>query len=412
MTNVSEHRGAPINQIFHYRRVWGAKDRLIVRTNLDTLYSMGFLDLIKEPMILTKPETSTFCSVVIFVLYTNCITLCSGRLEDRKSAVYAICGPDYDGDIPEGTVKIAVPQNMVWIGIRTEVGDISEPGSLEKLHAIQDAFSLVPMSEYGNPDYVPPKGSHNPEYDVEPLYQIQNMDIETFFNTFNRLAVSNPGTDADKPTLEKFAKIGVGAGLEFSLNSFAPDIQGALKLIPPVYLGQILEITKLTEHKFFSAINNWKSFADHVGIFGTDYAFRAFIAVAGLGINSAALAVYPAVNRDSNSELFNGSNDYVIRFEKGQLPPCGAFWSITAYDDDGFLIENPINKYAIKSTGGLVENPDGSVELFFQHDSPGEKLTANWLPVHEDIFDLVMRIYLPDAAVLDKTWKPPYVVKK
>jgi len=406
-TNVTEISGAPVNQFFHVRSTASAADRMVVRPNVDTLYSMAYLNLKDEPLILTKPETQTYCSVVILDAYTNCVAvLGTGGIDNGKASVYALCGPDDHSSIPDGAVRISLPTDMAWIIVRTAYDGLE----LSQVYEIQNEFSLVPESSYGDPGYVPPAGSYDPAYNYVPVQKLFSMDIESFFNDFNDLSIDNPGTNADQPALKNFAKIGVGAGLVFSLEGFSSDVQGKMGGIPAEYIAAIAS-GDIQSEMFSMEINNWMYPDDNIAHFGTDYRLRAVVAITGLGANPVEMAVYPSASYDKDGDVLDGNNNYVIHFEKDMFPPCSAFWSITAYGQDMFLIDNPIDKYAVRYTDDFTYNPDGSVDIYLQNESPGSELTGNWLPVPKGEFSLSMRIYLPDASVLDFTWEPPYIVK-
>ena len=406
ITNVKDDFGAPLGQFYHIRRLSTHEDRYIVRPNIDTPYSHAYLDLSEEPVMFSKPETDIYSSIVVFDAYTNCVAILgTGGLDDGQAAVYALCGPDFEGDIPDQAVRIDIPTNMTWLLVRTDGED------LDKLRAIQDLMELVPLSEYENADYVPPKGTYSPEYDYVPLMKLMEMDIDTFFNAFNRLSVANPGTAADLPALQRFAEIGVGAGYTFDISSFTPHTLSALRKVPSEAMSILTNAQRNVGAGYFYFVNSWLYMADNIARFGTNYEFRAAIAISGIGANPVEMAVYPTATMDSDGEPLSGDNKYVIRFEKGQLPPCDEFWSITAYDLNSFLIDNPVNKYAVMSRDALIVNPDGSVDIYLQSESPGAELEANWLPVHNERFTLSLRIYQPHPSVLDRTWQPPNITK-
>ena len=92
-------------------------------------------------------------------------------------------------------------------------------------------------------------------------------------------------------------------------------------------------------------------------------------------------------------------------------PPAQAFWSITAYNSNGFLIKNPLNRFALGDRDKLTLNADGSLDIYVQYESPGKDKEANWLPVPQGPFNLTMRIYWPKSTVLDGSWNPPAIKK-
>ena len=150
----------------------------------------------------------------------------------------------------------------------------------------------------------------------------------------------------------------------------------------------------------------------NVGRYGTNYLFRAIVAQVGLGANLPEDAIYPRATKDGDGQPLMGTNRYVIRFPKGQLPPVGAFWSITLYDSRQFFVQNPINRYAIGDRDRLKFGDDGSLSLYVQQQSPGADKESNWLPARNGDFNLFMRLYSPKKEILDGTWKLPAIQRE
>jgi hypothetical protein len=159
--------------------------------------------------------------------------------------------------------------------------------------------------------------------------------------------------------------------------------------------------------------NGWLYFTKGVGNFGTDYLTRGTANLLGPGWNRPQDAVYPLSLKDASGDAYDGAKyKYVVRFDKGKLPPADAFWSITMYDGDFFFVPNAINRYDLAQRDKLVANADGSVDMVLQADSPGKDKEANWLPAPKGKFQLVMRIYAPKKtppSILDGSWTPPPV---
>ena len=169
-------------------------------------------------------------------------------------------------------------------------------------------------------------------------------------------------------------------------------------------MGLLLKKQKTTD--------GWLYFTQGVGNFGTDYRLRGMANLLGPGWNRPQDAVYPLSQKDAKGDEYNGEHKYVMRFEKGQLPPAEAFWSLTMYDTDFFFVPNPINRYELSQRNRFITNPDGSIDLYLQAESPGKDKEANWLPAPKGKFTLVMRIYSPRTtppSILDGTWTPPPV---
>jgi hypothetical protein len=156
-------------------------------------------------------------------------------------------------------------------------------------------------------------------------------------------------------------------------------------------------------------VNGWNISTQNIGTYGTSYEQRATVALLGLGANLPEDAVYPVAWVDEAGQPPTGANKYVIHFDKGKLPPANAFWSITMYDDQGFQVPNPLNRFALGDRDKLAFNADGSLELYLQAESPGKDKEANWLPAPKGVFSPAMRIYSPRPEVLNGTWAPPPV---
>jgi hypothetical protein len=278
------------------------------------------------------------------------------------------------------------------------------------VHALQDQCTLVPLSAYGKP-YTPPAATVNPTVDMKAAVrdQVNGLDPIAYFTLLAQLMKANPPAAADAPALAKFARIGLVAGKDFDsgklLNaSFA-------KRIPQVAFDRILLQFKV--NKEIKDINGW-GFTTKTGIYGTDYFMRAFIAAVGLGANRPQDAVYPSSQKDAEGKAYDGANKYVVRFAKGQLPPARGFWSLTMYDADYFFVANPINRYSISARQNLKTNPDGSVDLYIQKDSPGADKESNWLPAPAGKFQLMFRLYWPNEknpSIITGSWKPPAAKK-
>jgi hypothetical protein len=219
---------------------------------------------------------------------------------------------------------------------------------------------------------------------------------------------ANPPAAADAQELVKFKKIGIIPGKDFDVSKFDPDFA---KHVPQVSFDRILAQLKL--NKAVEHYNGWL-YTTKTGLYGTDYLMRALVAAIGLGANRPQDAVYPASREDADGEAYNGAHKYVMRFPKGLLPPARGFWSLTMYDSQFFFVANPINRYSISARQDLKANPDGSVDLYIQKESPGPEKESNWLPAPDGKFQLMLRLYWPsehNPSILNGSWKIPPVKK-
>ena len=232
------------------------------------------------------------------------------------------------------------------------------------------------------------------------------MDAATFFARLNALMKDNPPAAADADAMKRFAAIGVAPGKPFDPAKLDPAVAKGIER--GAHAGRE-KIVAEAKKPLGNTVNNWSVMIDKMGRYGTDYLFRAVVARIGLGSNLPEDAVYPFTRVDAEGKPLTGANRYVIRFAKGQLPPVGAFWSVTMYNSKQAFVDNPINRYAIGDRDKLKFDADGSLTLYVQHESPGKDKESNWLPAPKDEFNLVMRLYWPKKEVLDGAWKPPAV---
>jgi hypothetical protein len=283
------------------------------------------------------------------------------------------------------------------------------PEDYAAVHALQDQCKLVPLSSYGKP-YTPPEGKVDPSIDMKTAVreQVNAMDAVAYFTLLAQLMKRNPPAPADALELEKFAKIGLVPGQDFEATKFDPAFA---KRIPQFAFNRIM--LQFRVGKSVRSKNGW-SYDSVTGIYGTDYLNRALVTAIGLGANRIQDAVYPTSLKDAEGRDYDGKNKYVVRFAKGQLPPVGGFWSLTMYDADYFFVENSINRYSISPRQNLKANPDGSVDLYIQKDSPGPDKENNWLPAPAGKFVLMLRMYWPNEkspSVINDSWTIPPVRK-
>ncbi|HTH17830.1 MAG TPA: DUF1254 domain-containing protein [Magnetospirillum sp.] len=410
MTNVAAPEGtrAPMGQFVKARQYPDASFRDVTAPNADTLYTIAWIDVGKEPWVLSVPDMKgRYFLLPMLDGWTNVFQVPGSRTTGTGAQVYAITGPGWSGTLPAGVKEYKSPTDIVWI-----LGRIYCTGTLEDyaaVHALQDQFKLVPLSSYGK-TYTPAAGTVDPNIDMKtPVRdQVNRLDAVAFFTLLAQLMKSNPPSAADAPELAKFEKIGLVAGKDFDASKLRADFA---QRIPQVGFDRIMlqfKINKDVQH-----INGW-NFTTKTGLYGTDYLMRALITAIGLGANRPQDAIYPTSLKDASGNAYDGANKYVIRFEKGQTPPVKGFWSITMYDTSYFFVANPINRYSISPRQSLKHNPDGSVDIYIQSESPGADKESNWLPAPADKFVLMMRLYWPNEtapSILNGSWTIPAVKK-
>jgi hypothetical protein len=159
------------------------------------------------------------------------------------------------------------------------------------------------------------------------------------------------------------------------------------------------------------SVNGWL-LPTNLGRYGIDYNTRGLIAWLGLGALTSDDAIYPGAFVDGDGNTLYGDSKYIMHFEKDGLPPShSGVWSISQYREN-FYVHNPIERYAIGAGMPLRYNTDGSLDVYIQASTPGPDKEANWLPCPPSgPFNLTVRVYQPDQAMLDGRTKENVVVK-
>lgn len=414
MTNVAKPNGtrAPMGQFVRMRSYPNASYRDVTAPNADTLYTTAWVDVSKEPWILSLPDANgRYYLFPMLDGWTNVFQVPGKRTTGTKAQTYAICGPGWKGKLPAGVVKYQAPTSIVWLLGR--IYCTGTPEDYAAVHKMQDQISLVPLSSYGKP-YTPPAGKVNPSVDMKTAVrdQVNSLSVEEYFTLLAKLMVANPPAKADKPMVEKMARLGIVAGQPFDGSKLDPVARAAFQDVPKIANRKIMRWLKEgIIAGDFSFHDGWL-FSTKTGLYGTNYLQRALITAIGLGANRPQDAVYPTSEGPSLIGHYTGAKSYVMHFPKGQLPPVNGFWSLTMYDQNYFFVANPLNRYSISARQNLKQNADGSTDLYIQNANPGPDKESNWLPAPKGKFILMLRLYWPKTgspSILNGTWKIPAV---
>lgn len=398
MTHVSEPDKAghaPLNQFSHRETFPDDTFKDVVRPNLDTLYSSAWLDLSKGPVVLSLPASDRFYMLQMMDAWSNVFASPGTRTTGTKAGDYLITGPEWDGIVPTEMVEIKSPTNVVWILGRTQTNGKAD---YTNVHKQQAEYKLIPFDREA-----PLQKPLAPINLTAPAEQVASMDAKTFFTYLTHLLAANSENSLDQAMIGKMADIGLIPSTNFNYDALSPMVQKELENVPQLALQEI----ESASIKNVPLRNQWLIKLKNVGTYGNDYTGRAAVAWRGLGANIPADAVYPYTRLDADGKPLSGSQKYMLHFSKNQIPPVKAFWSLTAYNKDQFLIKNPLNRFAIGDRDPLKFNSDGSLDLYIQKDPPGSEKENNWLPVAEGPFDLLLRLYWPKEEVLNEKWTPP-----
>ena len=394
-TNTETPNGtrAPINQFIHAEKLADAASRAVVTPNVDTIYTQAFLDVGSEPMLYGVPQTDRFFNVQVLDAWTNTAAVL------EAPGLYAITRSDWQGELPEGVQRINVPTNRVWTIARIV---LSGQEDLPNVRAIQEKMQLMPLSAYQMDSWTAPAGTYDPAYDFVPVQHVLALSPQEFFDTANQLMETNPPAAADAPVLRELAALHVGPGEKFDDKALGLFSGLRWKLM----LLQLKGKLKAEAANYAQQMGQWIYYGDPIGDFGTAYTYRAMVALMGLGANTTDIAIYPKTEVDHTGAVLTGKKTYTLHIEAEPPTKEKGFWSVTAYGEDDFLIDNAIDRYCVNDRSGLHRNPDGSIDIILSKEAPED--TTNWLPVGEGDFHLFLRIYKPDTAALEG-WQPPVV---
>jgi hypothetical protein len=406
-TNVSvpDDAHAPMGQLLKLRSYPAVDNRAAAAPNADTLYTMVWLDVSAEPWVFTIPDMGDrFYIMPMLSAFNEVFYVAGQRATGGKSQKYVITGPGWSGALPEGVTQVKSPTALVWILGR--IYCTGTPEDYKAVHALQDQFSSVPLSYFGKP-YLPSPGVVDKTFDMKKAVrkQVNDIPLDEFFSYLSELLKTNPPKPEDGPIVARMAKIGIVPGQDFDRSKL--PVMGK-KLDPKLTLLEMVDVMKDK-----NPVNGWLYWTSNAGSYGTDYAQRAMVTLIGPGLNYPQDAVYPFSEKDADGKKYDGSaHKYVMRFEKGRMPPVKGFWSLTMYDRDFFFVPNPIYRYNLSQRNTFVTNPDGSVDLYLQAESPGPGKEANWLPAPKGKFITMLRLYWPKdtpPSILDGSWMPPPV---
>ena len=395
---------APVNRFGHLRSLATPNDTVVVTPNSDTLYSVAWLELGKGPIVLHVPDTQgRYYVMQMLDAYTNNFASVGRRTTGTAAGDFVIAGPGWNGTAPEGLAVINSPTNTVWIIGRILVNG---PEDVANVTALQDQFTLTPLSQYGNASFTPVPESLSDYKKYEPSPAVSgNL---SFYEELRTALKNNPPPRGEEALMAVFGQIGLQNDTSPYVSGIDPAVAGALTRA--VRDGDRI-VKTAWDNVPGQKINGWTLVTD-IGTYGFDYLKRAAVAEGGLGANVPREAVYPKTQTDSSGAQLNGAHRYVMHFAKGNTPPVDAFWSLTAYNSTTYmLVPNPADRYSIGDhKPGLRYNSDGSLDIYLQHDMPAGK-ESNWLPVPGGDFYLVLRMYQPRPGVLDGSYKIPPVTR-
>jgi hypothetical protein len=414
-TNVEAREGSwggPENEFHSLRALPTASDTQVVRPNFDTLFSLAWLNLTDGPVIVSVNDTKgRWYLLETLDMWTDVFADPGKRTTGTNASNFAVVPLSWNGKLPkEVTDKFVSPTTYAWILGRTYIAGESDN---DAVHKVQDGYKITPLSQWGKKKMLQkPKVNIDKTIDMETptIAQVNSMTAADYFKYAAEIMKKNPPHISDQPLLSQMKRtLDIEPGKSFDFEKLDPATKMALKKVP-VDAQRLMAAVPLPMLAHMA--NGWGTLTENVGAWGDDYLRRAIGAQRAIGLNLPEDTVYAMLLADADGKPINGNNRYVLHFNQSKLPvPVNAFWSITLYDRNGFLIPNKLNRFAVSDHSNLTYNADGSLDIYIQNDSPGLDKESNWLPSGTGPIGITMRLYDPKMEVLRNMWLPPPLKK-
>jgi hypothetical protein len=396
--------GAPINQFAHSRFLPDADGKHGSRPHADSLRSRAWLDVSRQPMILTIPPSDRYFVFSLFSAWGDLFDAISPRTNGVEGDRIALVGPRWRSHVPDGLKPIVAPSDMIWINGRIQSADDED---LQIVHSMQDRFQLTPLVDWGT-TASPHAAPFRTDIDkcMTPEEQVASLPAPTFYTRLSILMRKHRPHACDAPFIRQLARIGFVPSAEFAFEALAPATAEAMTAAVAEAKLTIARAAEAPPMK----LNNW-IYRVHPRHADTNYLSRAAAARNGFRNSMAEDVVAFQAREDRAGDPLRGGNEYVIHFDQERVPPVNAFWSITAYDSRQLLAVNALHRHAIGDRNRLRLNSDHSFSIYIQHTWPGTDKDSNWLPAPKDAFELVLQLYWPKNEVLTGIWRPPALTR-
>jgi len=407
---IRDTKTMEVNKITHRRKLSDYKERGGQAPNHDTMYSLTWFDVGDEPLVVQIPDyNDRFYGIQLTSMFQDNFqnignSMAYGNRDVyQKEYTFMLATQDWQGEVPEGVELIRSPGAIIHFLQRTYV----TPNDAEDLllaNALQDKHLSVPLSAWnkGSRDAI----AHEPR--LPNLVEDGELGFLGGLNTL--LNAYPPANKAELEYIKQFKAINIGAGKDFDSSNLSPETRQAL--LSGIEQGK-KKVANLQEEGLGYILNGWAFMDDRQGNYGSDYLLRgASVSLGGI-VPRPQFNTYTLTFKDKSGELLSGQNNYKIHFNKEEIPQATAFWSLTAYTPDFWLPELEDKRYKLSNLSpGIVYNKDGSLDMYVQYESPAQDRKANWLPVPEDGFFLVIRFYAPKEAVIKGEYAPPFVKRR
>ena len=390
---------APINRLGHQSALSDPELGVGVAPNVDTLYSLAWIDTDQEPFVLETPDFGDrYYSFQIAFADTECAVCPGQRTHGSRLPPLFVHGAEYRGQVPDGMIAVPSRTRYAMIAGRVLVQP-EDPDDVERVRSLQAQMRLRSLARWDADD-----DDANPISAQAPLPTADEVTDHAllFLHQLGVVLGERVTADDERSLVESLTALGIEPDGGFDPDAIAP---GDRDMVVAGLDDGRARVDPKIDHLGHRA-NGWS--VNLAGSnFGGDHLLRAAVAQNQIYVVPAEEAVYPVARVDANGDRLDGSRSYQLH-----LPaplPAGAFWSLTVYGTPGPLVANELDRYAIGDRSpGLAWGANGSLTIELQHRRP-ESGPNNWLPVPVGPFHLMMRLYWPDRTVLDGSWDPPPV---
>lgn len=394
-------------------------DRKVIRPNVDTISSHAWLDLSGGPILLETPDTEGLYHVVQAVdEWSLTFATVGSRTIGNGPGRFLFVPPGLDANAgatpwPRDATLVRAPTQGVWLLMRIQSDDSEEEA---RTRALQTRFRLTALEERApdGPMPLPPAAATGLAEGTPPPQVILNLDPRSYFEWASRLWGA-PGfwvPNLDDALVDRVELLGLRPGSALEWDALDPGQRAALSAAPKGALRKLAGVAAkeggVNVDGWYYLKDNWYRVQDH-RVFvkqPTHYPLRAGLALEALGFLPLQEATYLSAGAARvGGEVLSGADgrSYTIRFPEGHLPAVEAFWSLTVYEGQGWLVDNPIHRHNLGSRDELRRDADGAVTLHLSATNPhgadsGD--TSNWLPIPDGEFSVSFRAYWPSEPIV------------
>ena len=397
----------PLSQWFHIRRPADATDTTHGSVSDDFLYSVGWYDVRREPLVISVPESGKrYLGVQFMEWYSDVFAYLGTRATGGKAGSYLLVSADWKGKRPRG-IKGVIRAPTPTGAIIQRVGFLGDRTELAAVHAMQDASDMRPLSKWRTRD-------RSPSTERDVVDAAAPGSPLAFYVNLNRAMTENPPPEKDRAIISLLRSVGLGPGQSDDLSRLDAGTHRGLERALKDGMALISQ-TSIAGGET-RVVNQWAYNQKSWGRTGEtdDFLTRsATQSFSGFLEHHIEEVVKLRAHFDGNGDALNGaSGRYVLHFTKDQIPQAKAFWSVTVYNSNYDLYANPLGRYSFGSLDKTLNyDAEGGVTFYLQSEAPEAAYQSNWLPVPKAPFNLFIRAYLPDKALIEQTYSPPAVQK-